>query len=67
MDLQAYGILEFNQTLDDSNAFTRQFEDHGYVSIFMLQNLSENFMNLASVMFVTSIVMLIELVTLHFN
>jgi len=33
----------------------------------MLQNLSENFMNLASVMFVTGIVMFIELLTLHLN
>ena len=23
MDLQAYGILEFNQTIDDEHAFTR--------------------------------------------
>ena len=59
--------MEFNQTIDDEQAFTRQFEDHGYISVFMLQNLSENFTNVASVLFFTGTVLMLELIALHFN
>jgi len=59
--------LEFNQTINDWDAWTRQFEEHGYVSVYMLQNLSENFMNLVSVIFASGIVMFVELLTMHLN
>jgi hypothetical protein len=59
--------LDFNQTIDDEQAFTRQFEDHGYISVFMLQNLSENFTNVASVLIFTGMVLMLELLALHFN
>jgi hypothetical protein len=55
LDLNAYGILEFNETADVS--FTAQFGQQGYTSLHMLQNIT--------VIFVIAGVRLVVLITLH--
>ena len=62
MDLEAYGILSFNEPEEEgADAYTREFEEQGYPYISMLQNLSENFMNVIS----TSVYTLIYLFVYH--
>lgn len=63
IDLNRYGIFEFDASEDQG--YTPQFADQGYTSLYLLQNVNENFMNLVLVIFLIALVRILELFALH--
>jgi hypothetical protein len=62
-DLQEIGIFQFNDT--EQTPFSPYFEDNGYTSLYLLQNSNEIFMNLLSILVMTSFFSFFDLLMLY--
>ena len=64
MDLESYGIVSFSK----KKAFSREYEEHGYPTKYVLANLGENIINLFTFIGCLILVLIIDkLGSLIFN